>query len=34
MTNEEIKNVIKYMIDKIQDRRKLIKLLTTIKHLQ
>ena len=33
MTNEELKKIIKHLVDKIQDRGKLVKLLTVIKSL-
>ncbi len=31
MTNEELKKIMKYLIDKIQDREKLVKIWTVIR---
>ena len=33
MTNEELKKIIKNMLDKIQDKEKLIKIYTVIKNI-
>lgn len=33
MTNEELKKMIKYMVDEIKDRRKLVRISTVIKNL-